>query len=203
MSEPRKVSAVAATVLAGLGTLFGGAVVATVNGFFGSRLETQRFRTELVLNAVKTGDQKQAQANLRFLVETGLLDDPGGRIAKAAQSEAGVLTLPSQAPEGAPSSSKLDAKDYERRGFQAILAKDLPQALDAFATAEALWPDYHNVREIHQLLESYRPRFERQGLSAPERETLWHEIDKKIIKEYLWGAPAEALQALTQTKGDD
>jgi hypothetical protein len=45
-------------------------------------LETQKFKTNLILEAVKTGDRQKALDNLTFFLDAGFLDDPDDRIKK-------------------------------------------------------------------------------------------------------------------------
>lgn len=43
-------------------------------------LENQKFKTNLILEAVKTGDRQKALENLTFFIDAGFLDDPDGKI---------------------------------------------------------------------------------------------------------------------------
>jgi hypothetical protein len=45
-----------------------------------SDLEQQKFKTSLILEAVKVGDRQKAIDNLTFFIDAGFLDDPGGKI---------------------------------------------------------------------------------------------------------------------------
>lgn len=44
------------------------------------------------------------------------------------------------------------AKGWETSGFKHLVARDVVSSIQAFSEAEKIWPDYHNVAEIRQLL---------------------------------------------------
>jgi hypothetical protein len=73
--------------------LIGNIVVARVNNQNSQELERIRSQSNLVLEAIKTGDPNEACKNLIFFVGLGLLDDPNQTIRQACSS----------APKGAPS----------------------------------------------------------------------------------------------------
>ena len=56
-------------------------------------VEKQRLKSELIINAVRTGDIKEAIANLKFFIEAGFIEDPEGKIAKLVK-EGRVPVLP-------------------------------------------------------------------------------------------------------------
>lgn len=45
-----------------------------------SALEGQKFKTSLIIEAVKVGDKQKALDNLTFFIDAGFLDDPDGKI---------------------------------------------------------------------------------------------------------------------------
>lgn len=58
-------------------------------------LERQKFETQLIIKALEVGDSIERSRSLAFLVQTGLISDPGGRINRATESSD---ALPSFAP---------------------------------------------------------------------------------------------------------
>jgi len=86
----------------------------------------------------------------------------------------------------APQESLKTARDWELKGFEALLAKDVDAAISAFSQAEALSPSYHNVAEIHRLLAD-----KREVLKAKNAD--WKSVYKPIAGRYSWGMPAEML----------
>jgi hypothetical protein len=54
----------------------------------------QKAQSDLVIEAIKTGDPKRAAKNLLFLVDLGLLDDPGGKMKTALLVPDNVPYLP-------------------------------------------------------------------------------------------------------------
>jgi hypothetical protein len=61
-------------------------------------------QSDLVIEAIKTGDPKRAARNLQFLITLGLLDDPGGK----------MQAVLSQHPDQAP---VLPARGYGDGGY--------------------------------------------------------------------------------------
>jgi hypothetical protein len=54
----------------------------------------QRAQSDLVVEAIKTGDPKLAAKNLRFLLDLGLLDDPDGKLKAALSNPETAPYLP-------------------------------------------------------------------------------------------------------------
>ena len=75
------------TVTVALIGMFSSIYVASVNGLNTNELESSKARTNLIIEAVKTGaqDRKFALDNIKFFLRTGLLTDPDGRIARAVE----------------------------------------------------------------------------------------------------------------------
>lgn len=90
---------------------------------------------------------------------------------------------------GASTASPKTARDWEQKGFEALLAKDVDAAIGAFSQAEALSPTYHNVAEIHRLLAD-----KRDALKAKDAD--WKSVYRPIVARYSWGMPAEVLSRL-------
>ena len=90
---------------------------------------------------------------------------------------------------GASPASPKTAREWEQKGFEALLAKDVDAAIGAFSQAEALSPTYHNVAEIHRLLADRR-----DALKAKDAD--WKSVYKLIAGRYSWGMPAEVLSRL-------
>ena len=76
------------------GTLF--VAVVSAAGYVGTAylqasgmldVERERQRTQLVLQAVDVPKQEDRRANLKFLLDTGLLRDPDGKLTKAVRDE--------------------------------------------------------------------------------------------------------------------
>jgi len=88
--SPLVVAILAATAAAG-----GNGVVAVVNGRSERDLESQKSESTRILEMIKTGDPDKAAANLEFLLNSGLIDDPG-RAQKIKQF------LSSRAPGNGP-----------------------------------------------------------------------------------------------------
>ena len=92
--------------------------------------------------------------------------------------------------ESQKSDSPETAQDWELKGFNALVAKDVDTAVSSFAQAEAIWPDYHNVAEIRSLLVS-----KREALKDP-KSSEWKLTLQKVVSDYSWGMPADVREKL-------
>lgn len=79
----------------------------------------------------------------------------------------------------------------ERKGFEAILNRDVTAAIDAFSEARDLWPDYHNVSEIRKLLLENRTELADSGNAKA-----WGEIASAIDTKYSWGISPDLREKL-------
>lgn len=113
------------------------------------------------------------------------------------QLKAGTTQLPETfnvtqpvVPEvSASGNPKGEAGDWELKGFDSLIHKDVEAALQAFANADKLYPSYHNVSEIKKLLEKNR-----EALNAATKEgksEAWSSVYKTIVTKYSWGMPAD------------
>jgi hypothetical protein len=96
--------------------------------------------------------------------------------------------IPAQQPgagEQAPATKDkpATAQDWELKGFDALVAKDVDTSIDSFTQAESLWPQYHNVAEIRSLLVS-----KREALKDPKSPE-WKTTYSRILSDYSWGMP--------------
>lgn len=73
----------------------------------------------------------------------------------------------------------------ERRGFSALLDRDVGAALEAFGDAVEAWPDYHNVSEIHKLLS--KSEDELSDAQSPQ----WKEVYRIVLADFSWGMPSD------------
>ena len=76
----KEASPILLTIVAGIFT----GLLAIANSFFQARqaqqLEESKLRSTLILKAIEPTDPEERKKALKFYVDTGLLDDPGGRI---------------------------------------------------------------------------------------------------------------------------
>lgn len=100
--------------------------------------------------------------------------------AVAAAPPAAVEPGAVPAPVGQTSAATL-----ERDGFQALVDRDVDKAIANFARAKSLYPDYHNVSEIHDLLVAHQA-----DLRDPNSPS-WEQAFRQIVAELSWGMPAE------------
>jgi hypothetical protein len=67
-------------IVGGVLALVGSVYVGYVNNQATVAVEREKFKTSLVLEAVRVGDKQKALENLTFFVDAGFLEDPDGRI---------------------------------------------------------------------------------------------------------------------------
>jgi hypothetical protein len=83
-----------AGVIAAILALCGNIYVTVLQTGSAERQAHQKAQSDLVIEAIKTGDPKRAATNLLFLVKLGLLDDPGDKIKAALSNPDSVPYLP-------------------------------------------------------------------------------------------------------------
>lgn len=96
----------------------------------------------------------------------------------------------------ATNNPRAEAAEWELKGFDSIVRKDVEAALQAFANAEKLWSSYHNVAEIRKLLEDNHA-----GLASAPREgrsEAWTNVYRTLISKYSWGMPADVKTKLSE-----
>lgn len=77
------------------------------------------------------------------------------------------------------------ARAQERRGFEALLKRDVDAARKAFDAAFASYPAYHNVKEIRSILSS------QSAALANPRSPEWDKLHQRILTDLSWGMPAD------------
>ena len=185
----------AATILGGSIAAAGTFVGAYIQGRNNMDLERLKFESNLVLKAVETGDRDKAKTNLLFLVDAGFIADTQGNIRKLRDQDIPVLPTSNQASVlGQSAADAKTAGDWEREGFNQIVAKDVDAAVEAFSRAEKLQPNYHNVSEIRKLLTVNRDAIAeaaRRGDTGP-----WTRIYLELLTKYSWGMPKDIESSL-------
>ena len=88
------------------------------------------------------------------------------------------------------SSQGLTAQEWEERGFQALLARDINGLIHALTESEKIRPDLHNVYEIRRLLLKYQ-----ESLQDPDSDD-WTIVYKDILSKYSWGLPSNYKQQM-------
>jgi len=87
------------------------------------------------------------------------------------------------------------AKEWEMLGFQRLISRDVESAIQAFSSAENIWPDYHNVSEILQLLLSNREVL--MNRESPK----WKDVYRKILTDYSWGMSQDVRRTMETIVG--
>jgi len=63
-------------------------------------------------------------------------------------------------------------------------------ATHAFSEAEKIWPDYHNVAEIRQLL------IKSKEALGPNESAKWKEFYNKLLRDFSWGMAPDVRQKM-------
>ena len=135
-----------------------------------------------------------AEAREQLETKINAIEQNFSREAERIQTAAPAAQAATPAAQTA--SREARASEAERRGFDAIVAGDIDAAITAFGEAASIWPDYHNVSEIHALLNRAKPGLERRP--AGERSSYWADIHKRLLTQYSWGMPEDVRSTLRQ-----
>ncbi|GAB4394654.1 MAG: hypothetical protein Tsb0032_21810 [Kiloniellaceae bacterium] len=145
----------------------------------------------LLLEAQQAALDAEAAPELRADIETKLQS-----LENNLSREIARLQVEQQALQAAPPAQRQitveaegnrasRAAAAERRGFEALLDREVRTALQAFEEARAIWPDYHNVAEIARLLDR-----QREQLDSPDSPA-WPQLYREILTRYSWGLPED------------
>jgi len=118
---------IAPTVIAAILGLTGTAYVAYQQGKTNMELENRKFETSLILKAVETGDRADAQRNLLFLLDVGLIGDRDNRMrSRLARgvAEAPVLPAARGTLEDSPSMTGLVELSLQAENVTAVISLD-------------------------------------------------------------------------------
>jgi len=82
------------------------------------------------------------------------------------------------------------AKEFEKRGFESLISKDIEESIISFRQAEDSYNGYHNCYEISNYL--IRNKSELSNPNSP----LWNELYNKILTDWSWGLSKETKQKI-------
>lgn len=105
-------------ILAGTATLFGNIIVTYMQGANALTLERSKLSSNLILEAIKTGDTDQAVKNLAWMLKIGLIEDSQGKIAENISIE-NIPVLP-PSPFTANGALPEYSVSIQRGGFQIV-----------------------------------------------------------------------------------
>ncbi len=90
-------------------------------------------------------------------------------------------------------SKKERVESLERAGFEAILQRDVDAAIESFSKARELWPDFHNVSEIRNLLVQNK-----EALVDTEDSVSWKSVVNTILTKNSWGMPQDIREKFVE-----
>jgi hypothetical protein len=102
-----------------------------------------------------------------------------------------IVVLQQQKSEiGGPLLNNLSAAEQnEQYGFEALMNKDLPTAIECFKNSEDFYHGYHQVYEIYLYLLRNRAKI--------NSEQNWNGVYKEIVTKYSWKMPQEFKSKLS------
>ena len=122
--------------------LAGNLIATSLQNWNIQRVERYKAQSNLILEAIKTGDQGEAAKNLSFFLQLGFLDDDHGKIREFLKKSTDVPVLPAASPTSSfPAMSIREAK--------LALAK-----LGLFAGR----PDEEDTEAFHEALRKFQQR---------------------------------------------
>jgi len=82
------------------------------------------------------------------------------------------------------------ASQKEREGFESLIAGNYDNAINAFQSAEAAYPRYHDVYELARLIKDRKAQ-----LDDPEKRK---ELFRLIVSQHSFRAPADLLERIKE-----
>ncbi len=135
------------------------------------------------LENAQKGVKKEFHSIQQNLPDTQVLTSlPLATAPTPANANAAEILSATASPQSAP--------EWESYGFKMLLERKVEPAVDAFTRAEKLWPDYHNVAEIRQLL------LKNKHWLASATDAQWRDFCNQLVEQYSWGMPSQLRQAL-------
>ncbi len=150
------------------------------------QLARDKFQSDLIIQSLASSNFTQALNNLNFIIDAQLIEDSQGKIKAAAIKYQPKIETSNPNPNPNPTSNSTEiASSLERKGFQALLSRNLEQSQKLFESAYNAYPTYHNVDEINKLLKSKK-----------EISDWGQQIYCPIVKQYSWKMPADVKQQM-------
>ncbi|HDM8146200.1 TPA: hypothetical protein P0E33_005080 [Vibrio harveyi] len=87
-----------------------------------------------------------------------------------------------------------EAMKYEKEGFVALTEKEYDKAIKLFKKVETVYPSFHQVYEISDLLENNR--------DSLNNDETWNKVLYLIVNTMSWKAPEPELSILREQLGD-
>jgi energy-coupling factor transporter ATP-binding protein EcfA2 len=170
-------------------------------------LATQKLELQSTSNKINTIKQKQTQDTRKI---TDILDheiiDPLRNALKSNETigrkQIDNIILQSFKIRAIVEEGNVLAKEYEIKGFEALVARNLKDAKDNFNKAYKAGPTYHSVDEINKLLTpEIVQKYEDSNTSDSSKKQIINEIYKQIVDQYYRGATPEQLKEMKKSLG--
>jgi tetratricopeptide (TPR) repeat protein len=122
------ITPIAVAGIAGTAAVLGAVIGAFLQGSSNLTLEKSKLESSLILRAVATGDQDEAVKNLKFLLDTHLIEDRDAKLRNAVDNSPQTVAV-------------LPAIDYQRSGIESAQKGQISNAIAAYRKALALKSD--------------------------------------------------------------
>lgn len=138
--------------------------------------------------AEKTKQEEQKTLQDKLLKETEQIKNEGEK----AKQQVEVTRIIENKSAGLDN-IYVSASEWESKGLNSLLDKDVEGALEAFQNAYEIYPTFHNVYEIKNLINSKKEKLKN------ERAVEWNELMKIIYEKYSWGIPSSTKTKIKAT----
>ncbi len=101
------------------------------------------------------------------------------------QTAPAVVRNQDATPAAAQEARVQQVSALERRGFSALLDRDVQAAIQAFGEAVTIWPEYHSVSAISDLLTTWETEL------SDKQSPKWSELYRTVLTDLSWGMPSD------------
>jgi hypothetical protein len=162
------------------------------------KVEQEKQKGTIVIEAIKTGDPTAAAKNLVFLSNAKLINLSKEQKANLVEI-AGKNPIPALPQAGTTAS----AIDTEAAAFNAIFEGKLEEARILFGKAYAAYPTLHNVDEIFRKVLTQDRVDNYSSADTAKKAEIQKQIAEEILKTYSWGLTDDTkakLRSIAQTR---
>jgi hypothetical protein len=162
------------------------------------KVEQEKQKGTIVIEAIKTGDPTAAAKNLVFLSNAKLINLSKEQKANLVEI-AGKNPIPALPQAGTTAS----AIDTEAAAFNAIIEGKLEEARILFGKAYAAYPTLHNVDEIFRKVLTQDRVDNYSSADTAKKAEIQKQIAEEILKTYSWGLTDDTkakLRSIAQTR---
>jgi len=162
------------------------------------KVEQEKQKGTIVIEAIKTGDPTAAAKNLVFLSNAKLIN-----LSKEQKKNLVEIAGKNPIPALPQAGTNASAIDTEAAAFNAIIEGRLEEARSLFGKAYAAYPTLHNVDEIFRKVLTQDRVNNYSSADAAKKAEIQKQIAEEILKTYSWGLTDDTkakLRSIAQTR---